>query len=197
MTNYDIIQSFRQGTVEEGGNCASIALIKAAISVFGIDNVFEYQKDNNVYTILLKDGNQVTFTQEQLDYTTLRAGFHLRQGNNTQDAKLYEQIYNYANLCFCTMVKRVTEIGESGDGIGDFENAIIALNDGATTPFLYKTLGLVNVQVPSIWLKTKGKKGIIAWKKSHTVYVEDGLYDHYGEAKKLGALFPNRMQILP
>lgn len=196
-TNYDIIQAFRQGTVEEGGNCASIALIKAAINVFGVGYVFEISKSENIYSVVFKDRTELIFTQEQLDFTTKRADFHLRQGTTQDETELYKEIYDYANLCFCAMVKKVTEIGESGDGIGDFENAIVALNDGATTSVLYKTLGLTNVNGPSVWMRTKGQAGIIAWKKAHTVFVSDGIYDHYGEARTIGAFFPHRMQLLP
>ncbi len=197
-TNIDIIQAFRQGAVTEGGNCASIALIKAAIDVYGIGNVFQAEKSDGTYHIQFRDGSELSITEDQLSYTTVRADFHLRQGQNEAQTTLYKEIYDYSNLCFCAMVKRVTEIGESGDdGIGDFEDAIVALNDGATTDVLYKILGLQNISGPTIWMSTAGKKGMIAWRKGHTVFVSDGYYDHYGEARKIRAFFPNRMQLLP
>lgn len=43
-TTTEIIKAFRQGIVAEGGNCASIAVIKAAIDVFGVGKVFEHKK---------------------------------------------------------------------------------------------------------------------------------------------------------
>jgi hypothetical protein len=190
----EIIQSFRQGIVENGGNCAAIAVIKAAIDVFGVGGVFQHDQTVEGHQVVLRDGTCLTFTAAQLQHTAKLADFHLRTGADASQSELFRSIYDYANLCFCTMVKRVTQIGEAGDGIGEFEEAIVALNDGAITPQLPHILGLAAETLPFL-APTSGRGGCVAWSGGHAVFASHGVYDHWGEVRTMGLKYPRRLQI--
>lgn len=202
VTNIDIIKSFAQGQVNlpnthgSLGNCASIALIKASIEVFGIDKVFEKEKLGEVYKITFKNNHQIQFTESELERSKLVAGFKL---NNKVPAKLelYSSIYNYSNLALCAMVKRVMEIGEAGMGKGDFEKALLALNDGAVTSDLPEKLGLESHCLHLRNFNKSNGKGVIGWRGGHTVYISQRKRDDRGSPKSDLILFPRRMQIVP
>jgi hypothetical protein len=49
-----LFNAFKQGNVNGGGNCASIALIKASIGKFGVGNIFKYSKNKLDGSILVK-----------------------------------------------------------------------------------------------------------------------------------------------
>jgi hypothetical protein len=67
ITDTSIFNSFKQGIISirnpvrkigGGGNCASVAVIKAAIGTFGVNKVFNsvtYDQDEEMYTIVLQN----------------------------------------------------------------------------------------------------------------------------------------------
>lgn len=142
----------------------------------------------------LRNDRSLAFTSAELEEATSRAAFHLRASHDGNEDRLYREIFDYANLCFCTMVKRVMEIGEAGDGVGHFGDAIHALNDGAITPELPAILGL-SATTPRFGTRTSDQRGFIAWSRGHTVFASNGLYDHWGDVKRMSMRFPMRMQI--
>jgi hypothetical protein len=110
---------------------------------------------------------------------------------------LYKRIYAYAQLAMCIMTKHVIEIGEAGRGQGDFENALIAINDGANTENLPKVLGLQDYFSRPKWGMSKRRKAMIGWLKGHTVYLSQGWYDYYGKPKKIRFYkYPKRMRLI-
>jgi len=200
-TNLELIESFAQGTVKlpppvgSVGNCASIALIKAAIEIFGLDNVFQHTKEGSNHTVTFKNWKTVTFTDAELERSNLVAGFELNI-NDPAKVEHYTRIYQYAQLALCAMVKRVMEIGEAGQGKGDFESALRALNDGANTPSLPEKLGLENYCLKKKWLRNANGKGLFGWFSGHTVYISQGVRDDYGSPSSDVYRFPKRMQIV-
>lgn len=196
ISNLDLIQAFRQGQVdlEEGGNCASIALIKASIEIFGLEGVFNLRKEQETYHVAFKNGSSVSFTQGELTRSIAAAGF-VDQSNDFPDKKeLYSRIYNYATICFCAMVKKVVEMGEAGEGKGDFEAALRALNDGAITDNIPVLLGLDNhYSGPGVF--RANKPGMLGWFRAHTVYISHGLYDNRGNPRKVFFMYPKRIRI--
>lgn len=200
MTNIDLIKSFKQTkvnlpSVSSLGNCASIAMIKASIEVFGLNNIFDYEKVGNVYKVVLKDGTKLSFTESELSRSNEVIGFELNI-HDTNKLQLFQSIYAYACLCMCVMTKRVMEIGEAGDGIGDFEAALMALNDGANTPSLPEKLGLQNY-FTSPGFHNKSNIGMMGWLNGHTVYMSNKYYDNYGTPQKIKAFnkYFRRMRI--
>ncbi len=200
-TNIDIIRSFAQGEVKlpspvgTVGNCASIALIKAAIEVFGMDNIFQMVEAGNTYRITFKNGKQVSFTDQELARSIEVAGLVLNV-DAAAKIELYTSIYNFANIALCAMAKRVMEIGESGAGIGNFESALRALHDGANSPGLAEKLGLEEYCYRKRLLSGSGGKGMFGWLKAHTVYISQGVRDDYGKEASDTWRYPNKMQLI-
>lgn len=200
-TNIELIESFSQGDVNlpppmgTVGNCASIALIKASIEVFGLNNVFMYEKIADTYRVTFKNNRQVSFTEKELARSNDVSGFVL---NTKEPSKLelYTSIQKYAQIALCSMVKRVMEIGEAGEGKGDFEKALRALNDGANTPSLPEKLGVEDYCLGKKWHRDANGKGLFGWLKGHTVYVSQGVRDKYGTVARDVLKYPKRMQIV-
>jgi hypothetical protein len=205
ISNIDLIRSFSQGEVKlpnsisSVGNCASIALIKASIEVFGLNKVIDYFVKDDVYFVTLKNAVQLEFTKSQLERCNTVANFQL---NSVDPGKfvLYKSIFEYAQILMCTMTVMVSKIGECGDGIGDFESALIAINDGANCTTIPKLLGLENYYIG----KTKMQRffmspnniGMYAWLTNHTVYMSEELYDYHGKVKYIPNRYPNRIRIV-
>ena len=95
------------------------------------------------------------------------------------------------------MAKHVQKIGEAGHGKGDFEKALLALNDGANTKQLPKVLGLQDYFTEPKLFMSKNHKAMMGWLRGHTVYMSEGFYDHYGEVKKIRKWkYPKRMRLI-
>jgi hypothetical protein len=201
MTHIDIIKAFGQGQVNlpgatgSLGNCASIALIKAGIEVFGLGNLFQLNQSEGDYQVKFKNGITVSFTQSELDRSNHVADFRLNE-SEPENLVLYRSIRDYAQIALCAMVKRVMEIGESGHGISDFEKALLALNDGANTPSLPEKLGLENNILPKKMFRNAKGKGLIGWLKGHTVYISHSVRDDRGTVNSDVLRFPKRMQVV-
>jgi len=200
-TNIELINSFAQGDVNlpppmgTVGNCASVALIKASIEVFGLNNVFKHEKSVDSYKVTFKNNRIVIFSETELARSNEVAGFKL---NEKEPAKLelYTSIRDYAQIAMCAMVKRVMEIGEAGEGKGDFEKALRALNDGANTPNLPEKLGLEDYCLDKKWFRDANGNGLFGWLSGHTVYISHGVRDKYGEVSSDVLKYPKRMQIV-
>lgn len=201
ITNIDLIESFAQGEVNlpltngSVGNCASIGLIKASIEVFGLNNVFTLEKNDNNFQVTFKNNISVTFTEMELERSNEVADFKLNE-TNPEKLILYKSIRDYAQIALCAMVKRVMEIGEAGDGIGDFENALIALNDGANSPSLPEKLGLEDYNLQKGVFSGAKEKGMFGWFKGHTVYISQGVRDNYGKVSTDTWRYPKKIKIV-
>jgi hypothetical protein len=202
MTHLDIIQSFSQGEVKlpdargSLGNCASIALIKAGIEVFGVGNLFALRTNANEYQVTYKNGRPVHFTRAELERSNYVGDFRLNTAMPDKLA-LYQEITTYAQIALCAIVKTVTEIGESGSGRGDFETALLAVNDGANTPGLPEKLGLEDHCLPRKWFRNADGPGLVGWLNGHTVYISHSVRDDYGSVSSDLMRFPKRMQLVP
>ncbi|NHN24958.1 hypothetical protein FIA58_004635 [Flavobacterium jejuense] len=200
-TNIELIEAFAQGKVKlpgiQGsvGNCASIALIKAAIEIFGLYAVFDLQQNNETYSVTFKNNHTVSFTDAELERSTYVADLIINASDPGKVA-LNKAIMDYANIALCAMVKRVMEIGEAGAGKNDFEQALIALNDGANTPTLPEKLGLENNYYGKKWYRNASGNGLIGWLKGHTVYISQGKRDDRGSVASDLFKYPKRMQIV-
>ena len=201
MNHIEIIKAFKQGIVnlEQGsslGNCASIALIKSSLEIFGLNNLYSYRFEEGIHFISLKDNSEVIFTDEELARSNDVIGFVLNT-SEPDKLELYTEIYNQARLTMCVMAKRVEQIGEAGQGHGDFEKALLALNDGANTEYLPKVLGLQNYFSKPKWFMSKKYKAMMGWLSGHTVYISQGYYDYYGKVKKIRKWkYPKRMRLI-
>ncbi len=172
-----VISAFHQGHNGDF-NCASIALIKCTIATFGQDNVFKsVSKNNDIYTITLRNGEIVTLTKQELDTATARNGFKL---DNDQS------ILNQANLIYAVMAKRAVSFSKTNSTYRlctNFDNSLIFLHgetggvDARELPIL---LGLALVNV-----KHKKEISYIYENGYHAVFATKKVFDDYGSPHRL------------
>ncbi len=197
MLDYiDIISAFRQGEIRDGGNSAAIAVIKAAIEIFGLEGLFDYSSAGGRHFVIFQNGVKISFSNDELNRAIAVGDFHPRMGSSEAQTKLFKDIYNYANLCFCAMIKHAMLIGAGGSSNENFDEAVAALNDNSIIQDIPTLLGLSRLSGPKTWMNITAKPGVVAWKSGHVVFASHGYYDRYGEPKPIGPLFPNRIQIL-
>jgi hypothetical protein len=171
---HPVMNSFKQGEVEEGGgNCASIALIKASIATFGVGKVLTtLHKGAGQYTYQLRDGSTVTLTDAEIMQVIASAGFE--QFNKDQESV---NIKRYADTCFAVMCKRAQQINNL-----PFDSAILDLNNGhnmrKNDPPLQSYLGVAMKRIePHRASKISKQSNLIVYNYYHAAYATQGTYD--------------------
>lgn len=158
MDDGDLFKGFHQTSK---GNCATTAVIKAAMDHFD-NQIFESVKQNEDggYTVKLQDGNTVTVTKEEM--TQASAG---DQYQGSEPATLA-----YATLIYAVMAKRAQQMG--AENSRTFGEALTALANGEDPKKAAEYLGLKDRMKEVKPNQIKGQDGIVAWNGSHAVYVD-------------------------
>jgi hypothetical protein len=192
-TNIQLIKAFNQGAAN---NCASIALIKAAIEVHGTDGVFKLTKNQQDYTAKLKNGAEVIFTQQELDLSIKVALFTPGLSEDAAEQLVYNEILLYAQKCFAVMVCMHQQINQEAT----FEKALNVLNNGANSNYISAFLGLEQYTTDRIRRMNPGEKGMIAWAQKpwlkHTVFMSQNVFDDDGSVSRNVSRFPKRIRLL-
>jgi hypothetical protein len=150
----------------DAGNCVSVAVIQAAISVFGINEVFESKEDNNgIFFIRLKNGDSFTISKEELEIAeaTAKIGYD----------KTFKYVYDYVILCYAVIIKQRIKI----DKYSDFKTSSEKVAGGGWTPTSFYYLGLENyAECKGRFASVDGLTGVVAWRGHHAVYVNNHKY---------------------
>lgn len=179
--NKEIFNAFKQGVVKGGGNCVSIALIKAGFSKYGFDSLFlETKKEDSLYTILLRDGTIVKLGEVELKQASEKAGFKLKDST-----RFSIQFKSFAEFCFAVICKRAESINKHDS----YNAAIDDVNNGYTTKISNKLLGLKFKKIrPYRASKIKSMEHLIVYNTVHAVYASKGYYDEVGSEYGLSPL---------
>lgn len=202
FTTEQICNSFKQGTVDlplllrigGGGNCASVAVIKAAIGTFGFDNIFKsivIDNKNERYIIDLKDDDKTVYSLYFEDYKlgAEKSAFELF-GND----EISKDIFEFAKFCYAVLaeVKRWDYRHNNR-----YARAINDLNKGEATEYIHEYLGLTATKVKDISIKNLSTlNNLLLWNGPHAVYSSEGVYDEFFEqldGKKLDPIQPLKM----
>ena len=190
ITNRDLILAFWQ---KGANNCASIALIKAAIEVFGIDKVFTLHENKGQYKVILKTQDEVSFNEQDLAKARKAASFQPSKDLTESKQELYREIKDFAEICYAVMIANYAIIEDT-----DFDNALLRLSNGANARYVSKYLGL-NKNASKMFRRKEHLKGMIAWIhapwRKHVVYMSQGVFDFYGVVSKKTRKFPKRIQL--
>jgi len=170
-----LMNAFKQGQVEGPGNCASVAMIKAAIDRYGVGNVFMRIRDeaSRTYFVRLYSGVALTLTYDEIEKAAKEAGFIESKYPEMQTVKLY------ADTCFAVMAKHlqmVEALHDDGVKYDQFEDAIKDLNNGYSSTNVSALLGL-NTTVVKKKSEMRQKSGVVIYNKSHAAYASYGQYD--------------------
>lgn len=184
-----LFSGFHQGPQND---CASVAFIKAALNVYGLNNLFIIDTIKpSVYKVTLKNGNIDTITSQQIQLATDSAHFILNDVNNV----IQVVIKKYAELTFCIMVAEKMNV----DNIKTFPESLNRLCNGANTPSIYQYLGFihdVNVQYLTWHSSIRHSIGIVAWKSNHAVFVSRGFMDNHGSKCRLKIYYYGKFQVI-
>ncbi|SDE31191.1 hypothetical protein [Niabella drilacis] len=175
MTTQQIIESFGQGKT---GNCVSIAVIKAGIQIFGLDNVVIFEPTNkNGYLFFMKDGFESTLSEDELKTTIDGSKFTCLQD---------KKVFDYANLCFSAMAKRA--LVEKHEGASTIKNAVAALNNGENYHKGAAWIGLRHYK-REVGLKyVMNYRGIVGASRKHCFFCSEGVVDHWGKPDKINLI---------
>jgi len=188
LSSDKIFESFKQG---ERTNCSSIAFIKAALNVYGLDNLFENEKVNDdLYKITLKNSASFNLNTEELKKAKVSADFVYIKENPQS-----EQIKDYAILAYAVMAKYKQII----DKQNTFDSALEDLEDGSVyTPTIYKYLGFkIGKQVEKLKRESGSEFcGVVAWSTAHAVFVCEDFMDYYGNRKSIYIKYPGRFRVI-
>jgi len=204
--NGELFYAFYQGEVASdenvAGNCASVALIKAAIARFGIGHVFQTEGIENGYKVKLRNGKEFSLNKNELEKAKTASALQRGTGSNEDVQRLYDEILDYAHLCFAVIVKYVYIYGEVCENnivkkVSSFDEAVKSVNDGLYTPLCYYHLGLENhIRKMKRLSSTNGLNAIVGWSLHHAVYINDQRYDNRGEPEGMTPKYYGRFQII-
>jgi hypothetical protein len=190
-----IMTAFRQATKGENdgethGDCASIAVIKAAMATFGEDLIFTSKypsPDWTITTVVLRNGDHVTLTRLEADQAKRRSGFKLVGSQIVLDKAIF---------AFAVMAKHAVDLHESlqtfpdsstyAQEFGsatDLDKAYTFLNGPQVGSHVPVLLGLASGPA-----QRKKQLAYVYGNSYHAAFASMGLYDVNGVPKKISAL---------
>ncbi|MDA6071033.1 hypothetical protein NJT12_15570 [Flavobacterium sp. AC] len=188
LSSDKIFESFKQG---ERTNCSSIAFIKAALNVYGLNDLFIVEKVNDsLNKITLKNDASFNLKNDEINKAKISAGFVFIKDNCES-----EKITDYAILTYAVMAKYKQII----DKEATFNKALEDLEDGAVyTPTIYKYLGFkIGKQIEKLKRQSGSEFcGVVAWSTAHAVFVCEEFMDYYGNKKSIWIKYPGRFRII-
>lgn len=160
---------FEEFGQSQEGNCASVAVIKAAMDKYKGKVFNSVSKQGDGYSVSLQDGGNVQVSKADLATAAKHAKF---KSNKPSEAK------SMAVLMYAVIGKQAAK--ENG---GNFESALSSLGKGKDPRQVAKWLGLGN-KIRDVNPNEKGQEAVVAWNGSHAVYIDDGTKtDSYGTPK--------------
>ncbi len=155
------------------GNCASIAVIKAAMHLYG-NTVFDRVDRNGDggYHIRMQDGAEIDVTDNDFRWAMRECNFHGRRG----------EALMYGVLCFAAIAKRAAL--ERHHGVRNIQEALDDLNSGQNPYDCAELLGLGKQVFPIGPGDVARYPAAVVYSKNHAIYVhtDNGqtVADHYG-----------------
>lgn len=155
----DLFAAFRQ---TDRGNCATTAVIKAAIDQYG-GRVLKSFKPNaqGGYDIVMQDGYQLSLTGEEMEAGATAAHYESEQPNDTR---------SYADLLFTVSAKRAQL--ESHEGATTFSQALLSLNNGERTLRVPRYLGLQHLVQRIELSEVANHDGVVVHGGGHAYYTD-------------------------
>ncbi|MDN3594664.1 hypothetical protein [Zunongwangia endophytica] len=160
-----------------GGNCASIALIKASIGSFGFSGIYNsiiIDNQRKRFLIDLIDDEETTYNLsfENYQFASQKSAFKLNIDN-----EISRDILEFSNFCYAVMaeVKRRTFRRNKR-----YRRAVRDLNQGDSTKYIYELLGLEKEKIQDISIENlKNFEHLVLYNPPHAVYSNKGLYDEF------------------
>lgn len=173
-------------------NCASIALIKAAMLRYGYDKVIQYEKHADVYNVILRDGSHLNISQEELELAKKFARFEINKVLSEHDIN---EVMLHAHLLYACIAKKVQLEGYYGceEDDGSYHKYKPVKKYSKALRFISRTSICTDKCYVLLGLNIKGKindytdttvlneDGTILYSKGHAVAAYQGKIDCYGD----------------
>ncbi len=179
-----VMQAFKQGPSDGEGNCASVAVIKAAIGKYGPGKVFTviHDRANQCCTIILKTGVRFCFTYSELEAAQKANGFIQKRFDPVST-----DIKAYADTCFAVICKAYQQ--------KSFADAIRTVNDGISAESAASALGFRPIEVkPTTLARISRSSNVVFYNTEHAVYSSFGVYDEAKDADGLANIWKFRFK---
>lgn len=193
MTSKFIMESFWQHP--DGTNCATVAIIKAAILRYGIGKIFKLERRHGYAIVTLKNGKPLIITNAELIEVNNESHIVFGKYSSPNKKKDLRELKDHVKLCFAVMVKYLKEYGYRREEYYQTE-AIEHLMGGFNTDHIHELLGLKRKSREVIDLKKrhlssfKRKKGMVLYSYAHVVAVSQGYFDNYGDLERIQSKIP-------
>lgn len=167
-----LFNTFKQAATQGEGNSACVAVVKAAIGTFGVNNVFRYMTADNPaskYTLRLRNDETITLRFDELKQAGNASAFSEKSTD-----LLSADIRKYAQLCFAVMAKKL-QLQNPGY---TYTAAINDINDGFDITAATALLGLrLKSLTPCTVDNLSHYNHIIIRNHYHIAYANSGFYD--------------------
>lgn len=184
-----VVSTFWQGGAN---NCASVALIKAAMLKFGYRDMFTLERTGNNYNIVLKDGAKLTISEtERLLAKNKYAKFKTEEISSLGTER--DTVLFYAYLAYAAIAKNIVRNGywgcvEQGSRhLTDYTNYEDALKFISRTSFCtdycYRLLGFKSKENKIFDFKKPediNQRGVILYSWPHAVVAYNNRIDCHG-----------------
>jgi len=192
MDDKFVIESFWQ----KADNCATVAIIKAAILKYGINRVFRVRKKLNSYIITFRDKKIITLTDSDLRSMNSANDLVFSRYPDKKKKEQLHRLKSYVRLCFAAIVRNIQLNGYQGKEYTESEAINDLLLKGLDTSQLHRLLGLLRKTrsahrfALSHLKKLRKLKGVLVYSDDHIVVASSGYYEDFGTAVPLGDYVP-------
>lgn len=181
-----IVNSFYQG---KANNCASIALIKAAMLNYGYKNLFVTARHGANYNITLKDGTQFIITEAERQKAVSQAKFIINDQPELGTEK--DSVLLYVYLAYACIAKSISINGywtceKNGSGhstnYSTYDAALSFISEiSFCTDYCYRLLGYKGEVFDFKKSSKIPNRGGILYSKYHAVATYDGKLDCFSD----------------
>jgi hypothetical protein len=192
MTDRFIMESFWQSQA----NCASVALIKAAILRYGVNKIFKVEKRLNQLLITLKNGQLMVLSSADINRINRDSRIIFSRYKDQKRKQGLKRLKDDVRLCFAVIVRNLHLNGYDGEEYTESSAIRTLAAEGIQTDHIHSLLGLRRKQPAAYRLSQKHlkdfkrKKGILLYNDAHIVTVSGGFYDDYGKATEIKDQIP-------
>ncbi len=177
-----VFKAFKQGKIREqnvkiGGNCVAVAIIKAGIATFGLNNTFlSVQRDSaqKLTRVILRDGTMLTLTFAEEAMARTRSRFVQKKNIPEAEKDSCNKVMDFAQFCFAVLCKN-KQMKDSD--LKSYNEAIRDVNISEPAVDAYQLMGFymqpVNIDPKEMY----AAKNILIYNGKHCVYASNGLYD--------------------
>jgi hypothetical protein len=174
-TDSVIIEAFKQSIgAGAAGNCASISVIKLAISNFGIDGIFKrIDSSANGYSVVLRNDKVITLSPQEVLAVSPYDRFDT--GNNVP--MLNKAKFAYAVMAKNKQMMQPDKYSDIVSAVKDDQGNLLLFED---TEKNFELIGLGNLWVKVDLAHINDFDKIIITNIKHSAYSSMGFFDQYG-----------------